>query len=179
MQNLSAEKLREIPVDNLQGCGGTKAGVVAQGGELHFRGGRGGEVKFQISGVEASDPLLGTQRRRSPRSRSPGTDILSGGFDAEYGNALSGVVNVSTREGTDRFGGEVRWDTDRYGDPTKTFDNFDRIPSGSAGPRRSRTSRTSRPTKARSATPTCARRSPSRPRRCSTSSSSATGSRTS
>jgi outer membrane receptor protein involved in Fe transport len=133
MQNLSAEKLREIPVDNLKEAVGTKAGVVAQGGELHFRGGRGGEVKYQISGVESSDPLLGRSAGIATLAIA-GTDILSGGFDAEYGNALSGVVNVSTREGTDRFGGEVRWDTDRYGDPTKTFDNFDRITFGFGGP---------------------------------------------
>ena len=133
VQNLSAEKLREIPVDNLREAVGTKAGVVAQGGELHFRGGRGGEVKFQISGVEVSDPLLGRGASIATLAIS-GTDILSGGFDAEYGNALSGVVNVSTREGTDRLGGEVRWDTDRYGDPTKTFNNFDRITFGFGGP---------------------------------------------
>ncbi|MBM2812706.1 MAG: TonB-dependent receptor, partial [Chloroflexi bacterium] len=133
VQNLSAEKLREIPVDNLREAVGTKAGVVAQGGELHFRGGRGGEVKFQISGVEVSDPLLGRGASIATLAIS-GTDILSGGFDAEYGNALSGVVNVSTREGGDRFGGEVRWDTDRYGDPTKTFNNFDRFTFGFGGP---------------------------------------------
>jgi outer membrane receptor protein involved in Fe transport len=133
VQNLSAEKLRELPVDNLREAVGTKAGVVAQGGELHFRGGRGGEVKFQISGVEVSDPLLGRGATIATLAIA-GTDILSGGFDAEYGNALSGVVNVSTREGTDRFGGEVRWDTDRYGDPTKTFNNFDRVTFGFGGP---------------------------------------------
>ena len=133
VQNLSAEKLREIPVDNLRDAVGTKAGVVAQGGELHFRGGRGGEVKFQVSGVDVTDPLLGRGAQIATLAIS-GTDILSGGFDAEYGNALSGVVNVSTREGTDRFGGEVRWDTDRYGDPTKTFNNFDRLTFGFGGP---------------------------------------------
>src|SRR5439155_1163478 len=37
-------------------------------------------------------------------------------------------------EGTDRFGGEVRWDTDRYGDPSKTFDNYDRFTFGFGGP---------------------------------------------
>ncbi|TMQ56720.1 MAG: TonB-dependent receptor [Candidatus Eisenbacteria bacterium] len=133
VQNLSAEKLREIPVDNLKDAVGTKAGVVAQGGELHVRGGRGGEVKFQVSGVENSDPLLGRSAGIATLAIA-GTDIISGGFDAEYGNALSGVVNVSTREGTDRFGGEVRWDTDRYGDPTKTFNNFDRVTFGFGGP---------------------------------------------
>ncbi|MGH7741202.1 MAG: TonB-dependent receptor, partial [Candidatus Eiseniibacteriota bacterium] len=132
-QSISAEKLREIPVDNLSQAIATKAGIVNQGGELHFRGGRGDEVKFQFDGVEVSDPLFG-QNANIANLAVAGTDILSGGFDAEYGNALSGVVSVSTKEGTDRFGGEVRWDTDRYGDPTKTFDNYDRFTFGFGGP---------------------------------------------
>jgi len=132
-QTISSEKLKELPVDNLREAVGVKAGVVAQGGELHFRGGRGGEVKFQFDGVEVSDPLFGRGANIANLAVS-GTEILSGGFDAEYGNALSGVVVVSTKEGTDRFGGELRWDTDRYGDPTKTFDNYDRFTFGFGGP---------------------------------------------
>lgn len=132
-QSISAEKLREIPVDNLSQAIATKAGVVAQGGELHFRGGRGGEVKFQFDGVEATDPAFGGNANIATLAVA-GTDVLSGGFDAEFGGALSGVVSVSTKEGSDRFGGEVRWDTDRYGDPTKTFDNYDRFTFGFGGP---------------------------------------------
>jgi outer membrane receptor protein involved in Fe transport len=132
-QNISAAALRETPVDNLQQAVGLKAGVVTQGGDLHFRGGRAGEVKFQFDGVEVSDPL-GGRGANIANLAVAGTEILSGGFDAEYGNALSGVVSVSTKEGTDRFGGEVRWDTDRYGDPTKTFDNYDRFTFGFGGP---------------------------------------------
>jgi outer membrane receptor protein involved in Fe transport len=132
-QSISADRLREIPVDNLSQAIATKAGIVAQGGELHFRGGRGGEVKFQFDGIEVADPLFGRNANVANLAVA-GTDVLSGGFDAEYGNALSGVVSVSTKEGTDRFGGEVRWDTDRYGDPTKTFDNYDRFTFGFGGP---------------------------------------------
>ncbi|MBI1796779.1 MAG: carboxypeptidase regulatory-like domain-containing protein [Candidatus Eisenbacteria bacterium] len=132
-QTISAEKLREIPVDRLQDAVALKAGVVAMGGDLHFRGGRAGEVKFQFDGVEVSDPLFGRNANIASLAVA-GTDVLSGGFDAEYGNALSGVVSVNTKEGTDRFGGEVRWDTDRYGDPTKTFDNYDRFTFGFGGP---------------------------------------------
>jgi outer membrane receptor protein involved in Fe transport len=131
--SISAEKLREIPVDNLSQAIATKAGIVAQGGELHFRGGRGGEVKFQFDGVEATDPAFGGNASIANLAVA-GTDVLSGGFDAEYGNALSGVVSVTTKEGGERFSGEVRWDTDRYGDPTKTFDNFDRFTFGFGGP---------------------------------------------
>jgi len=132
-QTITAEKLKELPVDNLREAIGTKAGVVAMGGDLHFRGGRADEVKFQFDGVEVSDPLTGRGANIATLAVA-GTDVLSGGFDAEYGNALSGVVNVSTKEGTDRFGGDVRWDTDRYGDPTKTYDNFDRFTFGFGGP---------------------------------------------
>jgi hypothetical protein len=91
-QSITAEKLREMPVDNLSQAVATKAGVVAMGGELHFRGGRGGEVKFQFDGVGVSDPLSG-RRRNIATLAVGGTEILSGGFDAEYGNALSGVVS--------------------------------------------------------------------------------------
>ncbi len=132
-QSISAEKLKEIPVDNLRDAVAVKAGVVAQGGELHFRGGRGGEVKYQFDGVEVSDPLFGRGANIANLAVA-GAEVLSGGMDAEYGNALSGVVAVSTKEGTEKFGGEVRWDTDRYGDPTKTFDNFDRFTFGFGGP---------------------------------------------
>jgi outer membrane receptor protein involved in Fe transport len=132
-QSLSAEKLKEIPVDNLSQAIATKAGVVLQGGELHFRGGRGGEVKIQVDGVEATDPAFGSSGNVASLAVA-GVDVLSGGFDAEYGGALSGVVSVSTKEGSDRLGGEVRWDTDRYGDPTKTFDNYDRFQFGFGGP---------------------------------------------
>jgi outer membrane receptor protein involved in Fe transport len=132
-QSISAEKLKEIPVDNLSQAVATKAGVVAQGGELHFRGGRGGEVKFQFDGVEATDPAFGGSANIANLAVA-GTDVLSGGFDAEYGNALSGVVSVSTKEGTNRLGGEVRWDTDRFGDPTKTYNNYDRFTFGFGGP---------------------------------------------
>ena len=132
-QTITAEKLKEIPVDNLSQAIATKAGIVAQGGELHFRGGRGGEVKFQFDGVEATDPAFGGQANIANLAVA-GTDVLSGGFDAEYGNALSGVVSVSTKEGGDRLSGEVRWDTDRYGDPTKTFNDYDRFTFGFGGP---------------------------------------------
>ena len=75
----------------------------------------------------AAAPTSPTWRWRAP-SCAPAE------FDAEFGNALSGVVSVNTREGTDQFRGEVRWDTDRYGDPSKTFDNYDRFTFGFGGP---------------------------------------------
>src|SRR5262249_56023236 len=103
-QRMWGEKRKEMPVDNLSQAIATKAGIVAQGGELHFRGGRGGEVKTQFDGVEATDPAFGGSANIANLAVA-GADVISGGYDAEYGNALSGVVSVSTKEGTNRLGG--------------------------------------------------------------------------
>src|SRR2546422_7537169 len=130
---IDAAQLKALPVDNLREAVATKAGVVAQGGELHFRGGRGNEVKIQFDGVEPTDPLFGRGANIANLAIA-GTEIVTGGFDAEVGNALSGIISVSTKEGTERLAGDVRWGTDRYGDPTKTFDNLDRISFGFGGP---------------------------------------------
>jgi len=73
-QSISAEKLREVPVDDIREAIGTKAGVVAQGGELHFRGGRPEEVKFQFEGVQVSDPLTG---RGGNVTAGPGTNVTT------------------------------------------------------------------------------------------------------
>jgi outer membrane receptor for ferrienterochelin and colicin len=132
-QLVSSEALKDLPVENLQQAIGLKAGVVATGDDLHFRGGRAGEVKYQLDGVEVSDPLFGRGANVANLAVAS-ADVLSGGFDAEYGNALSGIVNVQTREGGPKFGGEVQWHTDRYGETDKTFNNYDRFTFGLGGP---------------------------------------------
>ena len=82
---VSGEEIRELPVENFSEVVGLQAGVVGTGGELHFRGGRGGEVGYRIDGVPV----------------------------AEYGQALSGIVNVVTRDGTNDFeGGLELWGGD-------------------------------------------------------------------
>ena len=62
------------------------------------------------------------------------SEVYTGGFNAEYGNAQSGIVEIRTREGGDRFAGEVRWETDNFGAPDRTFTNFDRLSIGLGGP---------------------------------------------
>jgi Ca-activated chloride channel family protein len=48
--SISAERLKGLPVDNLRESVARKSGVTSQGGELFFRGGRSGEVRFQLDG---------------------------------------------------------------------------------------------------------------------------------
>ena len=133
VQKVTGETLKDLPVENLREAISLKAGIVATGGELHVRGGRGGEIKQQIDGIEVADPLFGGSSSIANLSVA-GAEVLSGGLDAEYGRALSGVVNITTREGGDKFGGDFQWHTDRYGENTKTFNNYDRFTVGLGGP---------------------------------------------
>ena len=132
-KSIHGDDLRDLPVDDITRAAALKAGLVAIGREIHARGGRAGEFKMRVNEIEVEDPLLGGAVGIANLAIAD-ADIHLGGFDAEIGNALSGVLSVTTREGGPRFGGQVRWDTDRYGDPTKTFDNFDRFTFGLGGP---------------------------------------------
>ena len=131
--NVGKEELERLPVDSFQEAVALKSGVVAQGGQLHFRGGRAGEVQYQIDGVRVSDPLVGGAVDIATVAVSD-SEILLGGFDAEHGNAQSGVINIITQEGGDRFAGEFSYMTDDYGAPDKTFTNYDRVSIGFGGP---------------------------------------------
>jgi outer membrane receptor for ferrienterochelin and colicin len=128
-----ASDAENMPVDEITELIGLKAGVVAQGGELHFRGGRGGEVQYQVDGVPVRDPLVGGGVSLAAMALES-ADVIMGGLDAQYGNAQSGVINYKTKEGSQTFEGEILYLTDDYGQPDNTYDNLDRVFVGVGGP---------------------------------------------
>ena len=130
---VESKELTQLPVDSFQEAIALRSGVVAQGGQLHFRGGRTGEVLYMVDGIPVRDPLVGGQVDLATLAMSE-SEVLLGGLDAQYGNAQSGIVNVSTREGGSVFSGEIRYLTDDYGAKDKTYDNFDRVSVGFGGP---------------------------------------------
>jgi len=130
---LGSEELERLPVDTFEEAVGLKAGVVSQAGQLHFRGGRAGEVQYQIDGIPVSDPFGGGGVNVATVSVSD-SEVLLGGMDAEYGNAQSGVVNIITQEGGKKFSGEVTYMTDDFGSPDWTYNNYDRLSLGLGGP---------------------------------------------
>ena len=131
--NVSEKQLQEMPVDDVLEAVGLKAGIVKTGDDMHVRGGRGGEVQIQIDGVPVSDPLGGSSVDVGMLGTS-GSEIVSGGMDAEYGDAQSAVINIATKEGGRRFAGEFRYFTDDFGRQDKTYTNFDRMSLGFGGP---------------------------------------------
>ncbi|MFB0516194.1 MAG: carboxypeptidase regulatory-like domain-containing protein [Candidatus Neomarinimicrobiota bacterium] len=85
--------------------------------ELHLRGGRENETLFAVDGMTVNDPLWGGSDYAQNTSASSVTEMstLAGTFNAEYGNAMSGVINVITREGTEKYQGHFSSYSDQLG----------------------------------------------------------------
>jgi outer membrane receptor protein involved in Fe transport len=97
---LSRDDIEALPVQNLNDVVNLQAGVV----DGHFRGGRAGEVQYQVDGVSVNNPYDNSSVIQLDRSVLQEVQVISGTFDAEYGQAMSGVVNAVLRSGSeDRF----------------------------------------------------------------------------
>ncbi len=92
---LQKEDIDLLPVQSLADLVELQAGVV----DGHFRGGRIGEVQYQVEGVTVNNPFNNESLLRLDRSLLQEVQVISGTFDAEYGQALSGVVNAVLRDG--------------------------------------------------------------------------------
>lgn len=95
MATLSKDEIELLPVQDLADIVNLQAGVV----DGHFRGGRIGEVQYQVDGVSVNDPYDNSSSIELDRSVLQEVQVISGTFDAEYGQALSGVVNAVLRSG--------------------------------------------------------------------------------
>lgn len=80
-------------------------------GELTVRMGTIDQVSFLIDGMRARNPLNSQPYFNVNLMAIEELEIITGGFDAEYGEAQSGVFNIITKEGHDHYMGslELRW----------------------------------------------------------------------
>ncbi len=116
--SVSREEIKNLPVQGLNEIVNLKAGVI----DGHFRGGRIGEVQYQVDGVTVNNPFNNSSTLELDRSLIEEVQVISGTFDAKYGQAMSGVVNAVLRTGGGKFeysgefyGGDYfTTDTERY-----------------------------------------------------------------
>ena len=93
------KQIRELPVTNIAGVLGLQAGVSGGGNYINIRGGGPEGVLVQVNGITLRDPRDQSIDLQLPLSSLKEVSIERGGFNAEYGQVQSGIVNVITREG--------------------------------------------------------------------------------
>ncbi len=128
---VDAKTITELPVRDFRDVLTLQAGIVRDAsGRLHIRGGRSGDIAFLIDGVYMDDPLQGgfgselleTNQARQTMGANLGLSIddeaidemvvISGTFNAEYGNVMSGIVNIVTKEPSTRYNGKLEFISD-------------------------------------------------------------------
>lgn len=104
VRNVSSEQIEALPVENVESVIEMQAGVV----DGHFRGGRDTEVTYLIDGIQVDDSFGGTVSTVNIETESvEDLEVITGTFNAEYGRAMSGVVNQVTKSGSNTFHGSV------------------------------------------------------------------------
>jgi outer membrane receptor protein involved in Fe transport len=93
---VSSSEIVALPVSNVSGIMSTQAGVRG----MDIRGSTQGAALFMVDGVTMRDPRNNEPISTVPLNAVEAISIERGGFNAEYGQVQSGIVNVVTREGS-------------------------------------------------------------------------------
>ena len=113
---LEAQEMATRPTTEFTDVLTSLPGVDVVNGQVRVRGGTLDEVAFVVDGARARNPLNHNPYTRINLSSIQEVEVITGSFNAEYGEAQSGVVNVVTKEGGDKY--EFYLDT-RYEPPGK------------------------------------------------------------
>lgn len=123
---VGADDFAKLPVTEFAEVLSLKAGIVGNNDGFNVRGGRGGEVSYLIDGVPVTDAYDGSTVIDVAASSIQELQFVSGAFNAEYGKALSGIINLSTKEGNNDFNATVTsYIGDYYSDKTEKFTDID------------------------------------------------------
>jgi outer membrane receptor protein involved in Fe transport len=104
----SAEQIGELPVEEINDVIEMEAGIVRDAtGAIHIRGGRSTEVAYLVDGVPVTDPFAGGSSIDVENQGIQELQVISGTFNAEYGQAQSGIINIVTKEGGSKYQGTI------------------------------------------------------------------------
>jgi len=126
---VQAEEIEKMPVQELGDLLNIQAGITRDaGGGIHIRGGRSTEVSYLVNGISITDDFARSQALVVENESIQELQVISGTFNAEYGNAMSGVINIVTKTGGEKFQGNLEvWSGDYISGRDSIFWNIDNI----------------------------------------------------
>lgn len=126
---VQAEDIQKMPVQELGDLLNIQAGITRDaGGAIHIRGGRSTEVSYLVNGISITDDFSRAQALQVENESVQELQVISGTFNAEYGNAMSGVINVVTKTGGNQLQGNLEvWSGDYVSPRSDIFWNIDKF----------------------------------------------------
>jgi len=137
LSRIRSDEIANKVVDNVQDILSEQIGVTTQDNEIHIRGGRIDESLFVVDGMTVKDPLSGMTGNVFVNAEAiEELEVVTGGYNAEYGQAMSGVVNIRLKEGRDHYEGSLKLSSDHWGLTSQQINNYntDRIEFNFGGP---------------------------------------------
>ena len=112
-QTATLEIIRPEEVEQIAGVTDLSdvLGLQAEINDGHFRGGRSNEELYVLAGMGIVNPLNSSRSFTPMLSAVEEVEVITSGFSAEYGNAMSGVINISTKEGGDLWSSRAEFRT--------------------------------------------------------------------
>ena len=112
----TADEISVLPIRGMQAISASVAGVVKVDNStgMNIRGGRNNENAIYVDGVLVNDPYNTAVRVQVPNEAIEELSVQTGGFNAEYGNAMSGIIIMTTNSGTDKYHGSIQAITDEF-----------------------------------------------------------------
>lgn len=108
--NITQELIKDLPAGRTYQSLAMLAGTAVPGGlgdNPSFMGASAAENRYIIDGIDTTDAAFGTTGTNVTYNFVQEVEIKTGGYEAEYGGALGGVVNVITKQGSNEFHGDV------------------------------------------------------------------------
>jgi outer membrane receptor protein involved in Fe transport len=100
-------ELAILPVDYAVSAIAFQPSVARSDTAFHVRGGRATEVLYLVDNVSVLDPQTGDPTVYVSKGSVNEVIFLPGGFDAEYGRAMSGVINLLTAHPANNIQGNL------------------------------------------------------------------------
>jgi outer membrane receptor protein involved in Fe transport len=116
IRNVTSQQIEILPVESVGQVVNLQAGVV----NGHFRGGRFNEVTYLIDGMQVTEQFSNSGRSVEVESDAvEEVEVIKGTFNAEYGRAMSGIVNAVTKDGGSSYHGSLSGSLGNYFTPNK------------------------------------------------------------
>jgi hypothetical protein len=104
---IDSEMISRLPVRGVSSIVSLQSGVVVQDGsggqdgnaEINVRGGRGSEILYIVDGVPQNNLYNRESVNQVSNNAIDQISFQVGGYEAKYGQAQSGIVNVTTKSG--------------------------------------------------------------------------------
>ncbi len=126
---ISSDQIEQLPVTELDDVLQLQAGVTrGADGQFHIRGGRTSEIAYWVNGISITDAYDNSRGIAIDNNSIQELQVISGTFNAEYGNAMSGIVNTVTKEGGKEYHGSLQIFTgDHVSNFTEYFPSIDDV----------------------------------------------------